>query len=177
MSCQAAIFNTQNEAIQAIEALEQAGFTRTEIKVIAKDREHSRRIETETNVHADELQDLQDTRSAMDEHGTDDIRVMAPLAATPGINMAGGFTGGMAYPGNSLIAASVFLDDDNGVSSALHDLGLGSGDFEPCREALARGAIIVAVDVGSSQPGEGPDLTPRGTAEAVFRSCNAVRIL
>ncbi|NBD23948.1 general stress protein [Paenibacillus glycinis] len=171
------IFESQNEAIQAIQALEHAGFTNKELTVIARDREHSRRIESETNVHADELQDLADTRSATDQHGLGDPRVVAPIAASPGMPMAGTFAGGFAYPGTSFVTAAAFLDDDNSMGSALSDLGVPSGDIDACREAIARGAIVIAADTGSEQTNGGPDLTLGGTAEAALRGSNATRIL
>ncbi|QHW31263.1 hypothetical protein GZH47_10600 [Paenibacillus rhizovicinus] len=177
MSYKIAIFDTENDAIKAVQALEQAGFTKTEMTVIAKDREHSRRIESETNVHADELQDLADTRSAVDQHGLDDPRVIAPISATQGFGMTGTFTGGFAYPGTSFVVAGAFMDDDNSMNSALSDLGVESGDVDECRTAIANGAIIIAAETGSDGTNGGPDLTRGGTAEAAFRSCGATRIL
>ncbi|MFC4810613.1 general stress protein [Paenibacillus sp. GCM10023250] len=177
MSYKIAIYDTPNDAILAIQALEQAGFVKTDLTVIAKNRENTRRIENETDVDADELQDLTDTRQAADQHGLDDPRVVAPIAASPGLTMTGPFTGGMAYPGNSFVAAAAFLDDDDSMDSALHDLGVPGGDVEPCREAIARGGIIVAAEIGSDASNGGPDLTRGGEAEAVFRSTGATRIL
>jgi Heat induced stress protein YflT domain len=177
MSYKIAIFETQNDAIQALQALERAGFANTELTVIAKDREHSRRIESETDVHADELQDLTDTRSAVDQHGLSDPRIIAPIAASPGVGMTGTFTSGMAYPGTSFVTAAAFLDDDNSMNSALSDLGVPSGDLDACRDAIANGAIIVAAETGSGQSNGGPDLTRGGAAEAAFRTSGAARIL
>ncbi|MBM7568248.1 general stress protein [Paenibacillus sacheonensis] len=177
MSYKIAIFDTQNDAIQAVQALESAGFTPTELKVIAKNRDESRRIESETDVHADELEDLQETRAAYDEHGLGDPRIIAPVAVTPGLGMSGGFTSGMAFPGTPFIAAGVFLDDDTSTNSALSDLGVPGGDVDKCREAIAQGGIIVAADIGNESSDGGPDLSRGGEAEAAFRSCGAARIL
>ncbi|AJY75666.1 general stress protein [Paenibacillus beijingensis] len=59
-----AVFDREEQAIQALEELRNQGFARDELKVIAKDNEHSRRVESETDVHADELQDLAEARSS-----------------------------------------------------------------------------------------------------------------
>ncbi|WP_165822536.1 general stress protein [Paenibacillus montanisoli] len=171
------IFNTENEAVAAVQALEQAGFTRNELSVFAKDREHSRRIEAETDVHADEMTDLLLTRAAADDHGVEDIRVLAPGAPVSGLGMAGAYIGGLTYPNNGLLVAAAMLDDDHGVEHALADFGISSSDTGACREALARGAVIVTVDLGDSKDADGPDLTRGGAAEATMRSCNAARIL
>ncbi|QHT59554.1 hypothetical protein GXP70_06035 [Paenibacillus lycopersici] len=177
MSYKVAIFETENDAIQAVQALEQAGFTKTELTVVAKDKEHSRRIESETNVHADELQDLSDARASVDQHGLGDPRIIAPMYASQGMGMSGTFTGGFAYPGTSFVMAGAFLDDDSGVNSMLSDLGVPGEDVDECRHALADGAIIVAAETGSDGTNGGPDLTRGGAAEAAFRSCGAARIL
>ena len=62
MAMKIGIFESQSQAIEAVLALEQEGFTKTEIKVLSKNREHSSRIEEETNVHAEEIDELVDTR-------------------------------------------------------------------------------------------------------------------
>lgn len=177
MSYKIAIYDTQNEAIEAIQALEQAGFAPTELTVIAKDREHSRLIESETDVHADEMQELTEARAASDEHGIEDPRVVAPVAATSGFGMSGFFAGGMVYPGASFVAAGAFLDDDTGMDSALSDLGVAGDDIEACRKAIEAGAFVVAADIGNANPDGGPDLSRSGTAEAAYRSSGASRIL
>ncbi|MBP3966619.1 general stress protein [Paenibacillus lignilyticus] len=177
MTYKIGIFNTENEAVAAIQALEQAGFTNHELKVLAKDREHSRQIESETNVHADEMTDLLLTRAAADDHGVDDLRIYAPMSAASGLNISGGFIGGMTYPSNGFLISTAFLGDERNMENALTDIGLESSDAEPCREALRQGAIIVAADIGNSDEADGPDLSRGGAAEAAFRSCGAARIL
>ncbi|WP_308638020.1 general stress protein [Paenibacillus silvisoli] len=177
MTYKIGIFNTENEAVAAVQALEQAGFTRTELRVMAKDRDHSRRIEAETDVHADEMTDLLLTRAVADDHSVEDLRVLAPGAPVSGLGMAGGYIGSLTFPSNGFLVAAALLDDDHNVERALSDIGLSSSDTAPCRDALARGAIIVAADLGDSEQADGPDLSRGGAAEAALRSCGAARIL
>ncbi|SEO50578.1 general stress protein [Paenibacillus sp. OV219] len=174
MTYRIGIFNTENEAIEAVNALEKAGFTRNELRVIAKDRDHSRRIESETDVHADEMTDLMLTRAAADDHDNNDLGIAAPVPVS-GMNM--GVFGGVAFPSNGILAAAAAYDSDSTLESALVDIGFDAGDVGACRDALARGAILVAADMGDNQLADGPDLSVGGTAEAVFRDCGAARIL
>ncbi|MBW7455286.1 general stress protein, partial [Paenibacillus sepulcri] len=67
MAIKIGIFKMQQQALDAVKGLEQEGFSKTELKVIAKDREHSRRLESETDVHTDEIQELADTREHMED--------------------------------------------------------------------------------------------------------------
>ncbi|REE66979.1 heat induced stress protein YflT [Paenibacillus taihuensis] len=175
MTYRIGIFNTENEAIEAVQALENAGFTQHELKIITKDRDHSRRIERETNVHADEMTDLMLTRAAADDHDNNDLGVAAPVPVS-GLNM--GVFGGVAFPSIGIwTAAAAAYDSDSTIESALVDIGLDAGDASACRDALARGAILIAADMGDNQLADGPDLSVGGTAEAVFRDNGAARIL
>ncbi|WP_164545490.1 general stress protein [Paenibacillus albus] len=174
MTYRVGIFNTENEAIEAVNALERAGFTRQELRVITKDRDHSRRIESETDVHADEMTDLMLTRAAADDRTNNDLGVAAPVPVS-GLNM--GVFGGVAFPNNGILAGAAAYDSDSTIESALIDIGLDEGDAGACRDAIARGAILVAANMGDNQLADGPDLSVGGTAEAVFRDNGAARIL
>lgn len=174
MTYRIGIFNTENEAVEAVKALENAGFTPNELKVITRDRDHSRRIERETNVHADEMTDLMLTRAAEDDRDHSDLGVGAPV---PISSLGNGLFGGVAFPGNGMVRAAAAFDDDSSLESALVDIGLDAGNAGACRDALARGAIVIAADMGDNQLADGPDLSVGGKAEAVFRDCGAARIL
>ncbi|MDQ8738495.1 general stress protein [Paenibacillus sp. LHD-38] len=171
------IFETEQQAITAIEQLEQAGFVQGELKVLAKDSEHSRRIEAESDVHVDELRELESTS---DHDGSGSFGMAAATGyAGVGTNAVYGITGYGAAPyavgGNPFAAAILFNEDEH--SSSLHALGLDDDEAQVCSKALQSGSLIVIVETDESKSlfdkEGGPDLSRLGAAEAVFRECNA----
>lgn len=171
------IFDTEQQAITAIEQLEQSGFVKGELKVLAKDSEHSRRIEAESDIHVDELRELE---SASDQDGSSSFGMAAATGyAGVGTNAVYGITGYGAAPyavgGNPFAAAILFNDDEH--SGSLHALGLDDDEAQACSQALRSGSIVVIVETDDSKSlfdkEGGPDLSRLGAAEAVFRACNA----
>jgi hypothetical protein len=180
MTLKAAVFRTEREAINAVQALERDGFSRHVIKVFAKNTEDTRRIETETDVHADEVQELTETR----ERSGEDIGwiAAAPLNAPAGLAFNGAVTGMVGgagpYYGAGVLPPTAALTEGAGMEQSLRALGLHAEAAQLCGEAIADGGIVVAVDVGDGGGMDGgPDMTGAGSAEAVFRSCGAERIL
>lgn len=177
------VFETEQQVIQAIQQLEQAGFVQGELMVLAKDSEHSRRIEAESDVHVDEITELVDT-SAVTVHGSDTLGMIAaagfggsvvPTAyGLAGYGTAGLFGG--AYPFG---AAILFEEDEH--SRVFHSLGLDDEETEVCDKAMHSGSVIIVVETDGSKSLQeadgGPDLSRLGIAEAVFRSCNASSIV
>lgn len=173
-------FNTEQQAITAIEQLEQAGFVKGELKVLAKDSEHSRRIESESDIHVDELRELEDMP---DRH---DLGIFGMAAATgyagAGVNAVYGMAGYGSAPYNAggypFVAAMLLGDDEH--SEALRALGLDGEEAEICAKELQIGSIAVIVETDESKSlldkDGGPDLSRLGAAEAVFRACNATSI-
>jgi len=174
------IFDTEQQAITAIERLEQAGFVQGELQVLAKDTEHSRRIEAESDVHVDELRQLEDTP---DRHGVGSLGMAAAAGfAGAGLNAAYGVAGYGAAPYAAAgfpFAAAVLLNEDE-HSNTLQALGLDDDEAQLCSQALRSGSLIVIVETDESKSlldkDGGPDLSRLGTAEAVFRACNASAI-
>src|SRR5690606_24179451 len=85
------VFDTQEQAIEAVQGLERAGFRREQLHVLAKDYESSRRVENETDVHVDEINDLVDTRGGSGE-GPMDIfpgGYIGAASASPVVGSAG----------------------------------------------------------------------------------------
>lgn len=178
MTMKIGIFETENQAVAAVEALEQEGFTKTEIKVLAKDWEHSRRIESVTNVHADEIYDLVDTREDAGERSVLGLGFVPAAGLAGGIYSAGTLNGfGGPFANGTALAAAAFLNDSNAVDQALFSLGLTDESAIACRKAIVEGGLAVAADIGSAEGNGGPDLTRSGAAEAALRRSGAQRIL
>lgn len=167
------IFDTQEQAIEAIDGLERAGFRRTDVKVLAKDYESSRRIERETDVHVDELNDLVDTREDSGE---------GPLNSFPGgyiggagVSPAVGATGLSTYNASTIFPAGAFAwtayPAGREFTSALHALGVGDEAAALCTEALNEGRFVVAAELGQSAAGS------RSDAEKVLRACGASAVV
>lgn len=179
MSVKIGIFKKEQQAIDAIHALEEEGFSKTELQVFARDHEHSQRVESDTDVHADEMEDLTDTR----DHDGAENGLNIPVIGLAAVGMTGGAgtttSGSMPYYGLGILAASGMLSDDSAMEDALQALGLSEGDAEKCRDAIAEGALVVTADTGADQPpaGGGPDLSRSGAAEAAFRRSGAESIL
>lgn len=178
------IFDNEQQVIQAVGELEQAGFVAGEMKILAKDSEHSRRIERETDAHVDEMRELEETESHADGTGTIGLASSAgygfPIAAgtyaaygTPGYNGMGA-NGGFAFA-----ALFAFLGDDHDES--FRSLGLDTKETELCSEALRNGSIALIVETSESKSlldkDGGPDLSKLGIAEAAFRRSGASRIV
>lgn len=175
------IFDTEQQAITAIQQLEQAGFVQGELKVLAKDSEHSRRIEAESDIHADEIRELAETS---DRHGLVSLGMVAAagfggVGATAAYGVAG--YGTASYiAGGYPFAAAVLLDEDE-HDDVLQALGLDDDEAHICNQALHSGSLIVIVETDESKSlfdkDGGPDLSRLGAAEAVFRQCNASSIV
>lgn len=177
------IFQSERQVVDAIEQLEQSGFTPGEITVLAKDSEHSRRIEAETDVHADEMLELSRTnyRSRGDD-GTAEAVEGAGVFATPvapAYGLASFGSGSPASGAGAMFAIPSLVTDDN-FDRAFRTLGLDAKEASLCsREVMAGGwAVIARTDESKSllDKDGGPDLSTLGIAEAVFRRCGASRI-
>ena len=170
-------FESESQAIEAVLALEQEGFTKTEIKVLSKNREHSSRIEYETNVHAEEMDELVDTREYSSEDSALGLGIIPP-GLSGGMYAAGMMNGsGGPYGNGAALVGAGLLSDDDSMKQALSSLGLASDCLSDCRRAIMNGDLVVAADIGNDQGNGGPDLTRSGTAEAALRRSGAQQIL
>jgi hypothetical protein len=175
------VFNTEQQAISAIEQLEQAGFVKSELKVLAKDSYHSRRVEAESDVHVDELSELEDMP---DRQGLGSLGMAAAAGfGGAGVNAVYGITGYGSAPyiaGGYPFAAAMLLGDDE-HSDTLQALGLDGDEAKLCSQALQGGSLVVVVETDESKSlfdkDGGPDLSRLGAAEAVFRACSASSIV
>lgn len=174
------IFETQQQVIGAITQLEDAGFKPGDMKILAKDSEHSRRIEAESDIHVDEMRELEETqdnaRTRDETIGTAYPAGMAnsSVALTYGFT---GFGGGPAAGTGFLLPLSYAFIGDNDHEQVFRSLGLDSKESELCCREVERGGYALIVETTDSKSlldkDGGPDLSTLGAAEAVFRSCNA----
>ena len=173
------IFETQQQVIDAISQLENAGFKPGDIMVLAKDGEHSRRIESETDVHADEIMDLEETRhnahTGINEIGSayPSGFPLAPAAMAYGNS---GFGGGTASGTGMPFAVSYdFFGREH--ERPFRALGLDHKESEMISREVERGAYALIAQTTESKSlldkDGGSDLSTLGVAEAVFRTCNA----
>ncbi|REK71452.1 general stress protein [Paenibacillus paeoniae] len=182
MAKKIALFEKQQDVITAIEELEGAGFTPGEMLILTKDWEHSRRIESETDTHVEEMRELEETGARGGE--LDDFGLaIVPSYGYPVI--AGGYglstfehspgIGGGGYSG-----AAPFDFIDNAQTRAYRSLGLDSKESKLCSEAVRGGAIAFIVETNESKSlldkDGGPDLSKLGIAEAAFRRNGAYQI-
>lgn len=177
------LFERQQDVIAAIGELEQAGFTPGEMLILTKDWEHSRRIETETDTHVEEMRELEETGTRGGELSYMGL-VINPSNGYP--NVAGGYgmtsfldSAGGGWNGNYSTGAPLGFVD-NSSTRAYQALGLDSKESKLCSEAVRSGAIAFIVETDESKSlldkDGGPDLSKLGIAEAAFRRCGAYRI-
>lgn len=168
------LFENEQKAITAIEELEKAGFTPGEMKILAKDSEHSRRIERETDVHADEIKELQETN----EHIQDPEPVSFAVSSGFGFPIV---TGSYGFGASGVGFATPFTYLKSGHESVFQALGLDTKETELCTRAVGSGAIAVIIETSESKSlfdkEGGPDLSKLGIAEAAFRRGGAYRIV
>jgi|GEM_PF-689886 len=199
MSRKIGIFNVQEQAIEAVQALESQGFGPDDLKVIAKDREHAERIESETDVHADELLDLADNG---DHEGRGLLRgTRIPLLGLAGLGTLGGSAGfagaGAGYAGGAgagagpalgagLLAAGAIDgvpdDGDNrGMRSALRSLGMNDEEVDVVGDAIRDGRLVVVAETDEEADGESTASSADGgklaAAEEAFRRHGAAQVL
>lgn len=176
------IFENQQGVIDAVQELEKAGFTPGEMKILAKDAEHSRRIEAETDTHADEIRELEQANESHNGMGG------IGFATTYGFGVpavAGGFGlsgyGGAPFGGPSYALAAPYLFLNHQHESTFNALGLDTKETKLCSQAVDQGALALIVETDESKSlldkDGGPDLSKLGIAEAVFRRCGASRIV
>lgn len=170
------IYENQAAAIEAVQQLEGAGFRAEDLKVMAKDHESSGRIESETDVHVDELNDLTDTRA---DRSGGDVLLDSPAAAgwAAGFPLAAGLGfgtyNGAGYPAGVLALTALHEGDD--MKDALQALGLGDKAAEVCRDAISEGSIVVVAEAEAEEDVD--DSARKAGAEDVFRRTGAAQII
>ncbi|MCM3748323.1 general stress protein [Paenibacillus pasadenensis] len=180
MSKTIAIFNNQESVIQAVKSLRDSGFAADEIKVVGRDRESVRFVESDTDVHAEELQEIRDARGADGAFipGDGFIVGAAPLG---GSSVSG--TGAAPYWGGAYPAAvgTGIFSDDTPFEDIFKDFGLSEKNAERCRDAISEGGIVVVAERedGSKDNyvADGPTDDSLASAETILRSNGASEIL
>ena len=172
MAMKIGIFESESQAIEAVQALEQEGFTNTEIKVLSKNREHSSRIESETNVHAEEIDELVDTREYSSESSALGLGIIPPAGLTGGMYAAGMLNGsGGPYGNGAALVGAGLMSDDDSMKQALSSLGLASDSLSACPEGNYEWGPVVAADMAITKE-MGTGLNPRRDCEAPLRQAS-----
>ncbi|MWC30054.1 general stress protein [Paenibacillus sp. MMS18-CY102] len=187
MASKIGFFQTEAQATAAIQQLLQEGFTESDIRVIAKDRFHSRMVESESGVHVDELQELVETLHHDADGGLDNGAMRQNALAGASVIAVGTPYGGISSAGAVPFATAAYLTasaltvEDSSANRALIALDVEHNHLDQCREALKAGTTLVAVSTSDSasllEKDGGPDLSRLGNAEAVFRNNGATDIL
>ncbi len=138
--------------------------------MLAKDKEHSRRIESETSVHADELIDL--AQVVQDETQNTGPFVVGTMGVTPG--------GSSTMPGGYPVVGAggfVNMEFSSAFETALEGFELNDSQREACGKAIQAGSIAVIVETDESKSDSGSGISRLDKAEASFRSNGAEQIL
>lgn len=174
------IFEKEQQVIDTIHALEQMGFEKAEMKIFAKDAQHSRRIEADTDIHVDEVQELAETRA--ETTGNEGGIPLFGATALPvsGMSGVGGWNAG-PIAATSFLAGDGLVGDEDGIYKSLQALGLDSKESSSCLDAIRSGSTIVVVETDESKSlldkDGGPELSTLGIAEGIFRQNNALDII
>ncbi|WP_020620213.1 general stress protein [Paenibacillus daejeonensis] len=173
------VFKMEQQAIEAVELLEKEGFSAGELQVLARDSDHTHRIEAETDVPTQEVQEIAENN--------DGGVVGIPLAVGGmGVGNPGGSTAaGNTYGAAPAVGAGFFgglfrrdfrSDDNDGIRDALRTLGLGSKEADSARDAIREGSLLIVVDLEDDAEKTDSGINRLDKAEAVFRSSGAIDI-
>ncbi|GKU76256.1 general stress protein [Paenibacillus sp. L3-i20] len=175
------LFDSEQQVVDVINQLEQGGFTGGEIKVLTKDMSHSRRIESETDIHADEMHELANTYSS---DGDDSYVGVGTTNMYGAANVVGGY--GLASFGGSPAVGGIYSFGSSfpflnfNELSAYRALGLEKDEAELCHSGVENGAVAVIVETDESKSlmdkDDGADLSRLSVAEGIFRTYGATRI-
>ncbi|EFM10527.1 conserved hypothetical protein [Paenibacillus curdlanolyticus YK9] len=187
MASKIGIFETEAQATAAIQQLLQAGFTEGDIRVITKDKFHSRMLESDSGVHVDELRDLIETLHHDADGGLDNGAMRQSALAGASVIAVGTPYGGLSSAGAIPFATAAYLTastlsvEDSSANRALSALDVEPNHLDRCREAVKAGRALVVVSTSDNksllEKDGGPDLSRLGNAEAVFRFNGAADIL
>ena len=174
------VFKMEQQAIEAVELLEKEGFTAGELQVLARDTDHTHRIEAETNVPTQEVQEIAESNDGRGGMGIP-LVVGGMGVGNPGGSTAAGNSYGAA-PGigagffGGLFRRGFRSDDNDGIRDALRTLGLGSKEADSARDAIREGSLLIVVDLEDDAEKTDSGLNRLDKAEAVFRSSGAIDV-
>lgn len=158
MSQLIAIFERQGQAVEAIEALRQAGFGAEQVRVVAKNEDMAWRIDNETDIPVDRLEDearerySERDRLAVESDGSMPMPMPTiPLAASPiylGDTVSTGMPGLGANVAGEGYAGMPYLVNPDESPALLRDLGLSESDSKKFGEWIDQGRLLVVVESG-----------------------------
>lgn len=150
-----AIFERQAQAVEAIEALQQAGFGAEQVRVIAKNEDTAWKVDKETDIPVDQLEGEatqrfeEISRSSVETDGVMPMPTMPIAFASPvyvgdpvntGVPGLGAGVAGEGYAG------SPFLVDAEESPALLRDLGLSESDSKKYAAWIDQGRLLVIVE-------------------------------
>ncbi|BBI35305.1 general stress protein [Cohnella abietis] len=134
------IFDKEDEVLQAVRLLREAGVEQEEIRVVVNNREGAPLLAADGEVAIEELYEIQAIRSH-DENGD-----VLPFGTAP--MATGGFpVGSMSMNSNSGTAGVVFYgsnsDEEASSSGVLHAIGIPENAAKQCGQAVESGQYLL----------------------------------
>jgi len=133
------IFEKEENVLEAIRLLRQAGVEQDEIRVIVNNREGAPILAASGDVNLEELYEIQETRRHEEDGGP--ILGVAPVAAGFPIGNSSMGTGPAGF-----VVAGIDSEEDSGREEILRDIGIPSSSAAQCRQAAEKGHFVLAAD-------------------------------
>lgn len=142
MSVHIGIFNKEEEVVEAIRMLREAGVDHDGIRVIVKNAENAPLIASRTDIAVEDLTDIEDARDR--DTGVTDGLPIGVVGVTAG-NLGSGapFAG---YPGGFVIGAFDWDEDNGDRERVLRDVGVPDHAAERCEDEVGAGRYLVLAD-------------------------------
>jgi hypothetical protein len=137
------IFDKEEEVLEAIRLLREAGVDKEEIRLVVGNREGAPILASSGDVQIEELYEIQEARA----HNGDDQ--VLPPGVTP---IATGYT--LGSTANGFAPAGVLMvrsgwDDGPGSEEILRDIGIPNQETERCGKAVESGRFLLVADAES----------------------------
>ncbi len=142
MAVSIGIFEKEEEVLEAIRLLREAGADRDEIRVVVNNREGAPLLASDGNVNMEELYRIQSARKY-----EEDLDI--PIGAAP---IATGYPVGNTSVNSGpagVILAGFGSDDGPNSKGVLQDIGIPSQSAELCGKAIENGRFVLVADTDS----------------------------
>ncbi|MFC4600214.1 hypothetical protein [Cohnella hongkongensis] len=141
MTINVGIFEQEDQVLEGIRALQEAGAKGSEIRVVVGNREDVPMLAASPDVNLEEAYEIQAAR--LEDTGEAWVPGVAPISAYP----AGNLTAGNGTPG-----VAVVVDEDRGeagTEGTLVAIGIPGRLSKRCARAVDSGRIVLAVEAGN----------------------------
>jgi hypothetical protein len=144
MTVNIGIFQKQEDVVEAIRLLREAGLDHDDIRVIVKNAENAPLIASNTDVLVEDLTGIQDARNQ-----DSSAQGIAPLglAGIPA-NTGMGTSTQNGYPGALIMGAMDDDQEDADREQLLRDIGIPGHASERCEEEVGAGRYLVLTETG-----------------------------